>query len=124
MKRGFVRLWVLASILWLAICALLLGWRISAEPPCYSLFTASFVEPIPENNRAIVLVGKPICGNATPPLLWTLQSLAKEGVATQISFQWRETAGWSADTSSFIDILQHVPTGVNRDSQRTPKERV
>jgi len=23
-----------------------------------------------------------------------------------------------------MTILQHVPTGVNRDSQRTPKERV
>ena len=72
----------------------------------------SFVDPVPENNRAAVqeikekLIGKPICGDATPPPLLTLERLAREGVATQISFQWQEPEGWSSETRSWIGILE------------------
>ena len=31
---------------------------------------------------------------------------------------------WLLSFLNGMTILQHVPTGVNRDSQRTPKERV
>jgi hypothetical protein len=72
----------------------------------------SFVDPVPENDRPHVqeikesLIGKPLCGDITPPLLLTLERLAKEGVATQISFQWQEPEGWSGETRSWIGILE------------------
>jgi hypothetical protein len=111
MKSGSFRLWVFASALWIAGCAATLAFRIYAEPACYALFTLSFVNPIPEEDREIVreiqqkLVGKPICGEALPSLLLTLDGLAKKGVATQVAFQWQESGGWSSDTHALIDVL-------------------
>ena len=111
MKRGFVRLWLFASALWFTGCALILAFHIFVEPACYKLFTASFINPLPEDKRAIVqeiqqkLVEKPLCDDIQPYLLLTLERLAKEGVATQVSIQWQETRGWSGDTRSSIGIL-------------------
>ena len=111
MKRGFTRLWVFTSALWFTGCVLLLAWRIFGEPACYFVYTVSFVDPVPENDRAHVqeikekLIGQPLCGDTTPPLLLTLERLAKEGAATQISFQWQEPEGWSGETRSWIGIL-------------------
>ena len=90
---------------------LLFAWRTFGEPACYSLYTVSFVNPIPENRRAVVqeikekLIGKPICGDTRPSPLLTLEGLAKEGVAYQVSFQWQETRGWSAEIGSLMGLL-------------------
>jgi hypothetical protein len=93
MKRGFFRLWVFLSALWMTGCVATLSFRIFAEPACYALATVSFSNPIPEKNREIVehikqnLVDKTICGDTTPSLLLTLEQFAKEGIATQVSYQ-------------------------------------
>ena len=112
MKRGFFRLWVLASAFWIAGCAATIAFRIYLEPACYALFTVTFVDPIPEKNRELAkniqqnLVGKSICGDAKPSSLLTLEGLAEEGVAKQISLQWQESGGWSSDIHALIDVLE------------------
>jgi hypothetical protein len=40
-KRGFIRLWVFASALWLTGCLLLFAWRTFGEPACYFSGTAN-----------------------------------------------------------------------------------
>jgi hypothetical protein len=103
---------VLASALWIVGCAAIFAFHLYAQPVCYAIFTASFVDPVPEKDRALVqdiqqnLVNKPICGDAQPSLLLSAERLAKEGVLKQISFQWHESAGWSSDYRAWIEILE------------------
>jgi hypothetical protein len=112
MKRGFFRLWVLASAFWITGCAATIAFRVYSKPACYALFSVAFVDPIPEKNRELAkdieqsLVGKSICDDASPSSLLSLERLAKEGVAKQVSLQWQESGGWSVDIHARIHLLE------------------
>jgi hypothetical protein len=111
MKSGFFRLWMLASALWTTGCAATLAFRIFAKA-CMLCIVYVVVrrsdtqeESRDRSRHSAQPCRKPICGDARPSLLLYLEGLAKEGLVTQVAFQWQESGGWSSDIHAFIGIL-------------------
>lgn len=110
-KPGWMRLWLLLSVVVLSAAALWSAYFVWGADACRKVLTVSIAETAASDQRSLAhsieskVASQPHCGTNVNSDFLTLDSLAKQGTVTQIAVEWLEPGGWTAETRGTIDIL-------------------
>lgn len=111
-KSGWVRLWVVFSVVLLTGAGIIsaeYGWGPAA---CYSFVSVTVSDGAPPKDQQLAdqirdeATTKTFCGDRNYSVLLTLEELAQRGVVTQVGFQWLGPRGWSFNNYDMLDILE------------------
>lgn len=110
-KNGWVRLWLVASLVAFTIFALYNIYWIWVQPICYKFVSVSVTERGSPQDQDLAehvreeATTRTFCGKTRYSALLTIESLARKGIVSQVGVQWREPSGWSFTDSDFLDVL-------------------
>ena len=110
-KAGWMRLWLVVSVVVLSAASIWSAYFVWGADACRKLLTVSIAETAATDRRSLAqsieskVTSQPHCGRNVNSDFLTLDSLAKQGTVTQIAVEWLEPGGWTADTRGTIDIL-------------------
>ena len=110
-KSGWVRLWVVASIVWLVGVGVLAAYYVWGRDVCNTFESIYIADDITPQDKTLAesikneLTTKVLCGTAATSPLLTLEGLAERGAVKQAAFQWLGPQGWSMPASGWIDVV-------------------
>ncbi len=108
---GWVRLWVMLSVLVMSAALLWSAYFVWGTETCRKFLTVSVADSAPPDKRSLAqpiearLVSQAHCGMRVNSDLLTLEGLAKDGAVVQVAFEWLEPGGWTAESRGTIEIL-------------------
>jgi hypothetical protein len=113
-KSGWVRLWVVVSIVWLVGIGVLAAYYVWGRDACFNFESVSIADArefvIAPQDKTLAesikneVTTKVLCGTAATSPLLTLEGLAERGAVKQVAFQWLGPQGWSMPASGWLDI--------------------
>ena len=110
-RSGWARLWVVLTLLALAVA---IGWSsyyVWLVPPCYKFESITPAKNLSVQNQTLLgsikdeTIGREICSSSMVDPLLTIEEMAKQGSVTQVAIEWRGPDGWSIPTQSALDVL-------------------
>ena len=127
LKSGWVRLWVVASIVWLVAVGAAAAYYVWGRDVCYTFVGVEIADDgAPEDKTQAESIKKELttkvsCARADDTPLVVLEDLGKRGVVTGISFRWLGPEGLSrwghirfGDQIKAAEIIHSVSDDVHR----------
>lgn len=110
MTRGFLRAWVLITVLWAAIILAACTEYLFLRESCFKFISISRANPAVASEILVATekaaMSHEFCGREdTNGTLMNLEALAKQGDIVQVAIAWREPRGWSDERQGTIDIF-------------------